>query len=78
MRLNKKTLLKSVCCTIIIMASCLLYMHQFPSLGHPPASWRELLGMWSYLLIYFVVFCIVAYIKIEDSKERNDKKKKNE
>ena len=72
MKLNKVSLLKSVLSTILILGANLTLLHFFPSLGHGPLSWKELLSGW-YLYI-FPAFCsiILFYVLIEDSNNDPD------
>ena len=72
MKVNKVSLLKSELITLLLIGAILTSLHFFPSLGHGPLSWKELLSGW-YLYI-LPTFCsiILFYIQIEDSKEDPD------
>ena len=76
MRLNKKTLIKSIVDGLVLLALNVVILHTFPSLGHPPLTWVELGAMWIFWVPLLLVFTIVSYIKIEDyeskKKERED------
>jgi drug/metabolite transporter (DMT)-like permease len=72
MKVNKVSLLKSVLITLLILGVILTLLHFFPSLGHGPLSWKELLSGW-YLYIFPTLCSIILfYVLIEDSNEDPD------
>ena len=71
MKVNKVSLLKSVLITLLILGVILTLLHFFPSLGHGPLSWKELISSW-YLYIFPTLCSIIIYVQMEDSNEDPD------
>ena len=72
MKLNKVTLLKSVMISAFLFGGILTLFHFFPSAGHGPLSWNELLSSWGINVFVLGYLIVVLYIKIEDSHKDSE------
>ena len=78
MKVNKGSLLKSVLVCVVAMALLLLLFHLFPSGGHPPLSWNEILNMWHIWIVILIVFIVATYFETEDDRKRKNSDKEEQ
>ena len=78
MKIDKKILLKSVLYSLLSMGIIMLILHLFPSCGHPPLTWAELLEAWFVLFPLLLILIVQNYIWLWDSEEKKKKNKEKE
>ena len=55
-----------------LFGGILTLFHFFPSAGHGPLSWNELLSSWGINVFVLGYLIVVLYIKIEDSHKDSE------
>lgn len=71
-KLNHRTLLESLLVSILIIELSNILLHFFPSMGHDPLSWTELLDYSWMSILWLCISWGYFYAKIKDSHKDKD------